>query len=576
MGKLVDPLHDLAGTDISSQDREQAQESLSNWGPSTSAYYDADKIETEQDALDEEVEALRLQRKRLKALQEVDFGLAEATWADKGDEEDEEDEGDQGGVVTEVLPRLQIMPGMSAQKKADVMRKRYPEFEPLAREMLELRPLWEQFSSTRRNKALKSSNALRRVRIIRFRALSAYLGSLAMYFVLLTSPAHKVDGGVAEKALPLLPSELRNHPIMVDLVRCREIWSKVKDVVVPPQGEEVSANGDVAHDNAGEASNDLCHQIKATKSLSNGKQNGLAKTFIASKMARLPDANSPKALTASQARRAARTQRTEASLADLSNQVNLARDHLSVKSKAGLSSTQSDTRAESPELGDEPALAPHEAAEKSRRKNSLRFYTSQISLKDAKRTNVRKGRGMQGDEDLPHRERYRDKVERLTREAAKRGRRTAGDLRALNDVDDEEGIAAKPNKQLRNEIEEDEDDALLDRRIESKKRAKRAREATYAKARESGGRVVRRGDSEQKVDALGRREIGFAIEKNKGLTPARNKNVKNPRVKKRKRFEDKSKKLKSMKPTWKGGEGPGGYGGELTGIKKGLVKSVKF
>jgi len=60
------------------------------------------------------------------------------------------------------------------------------------------------------------------------------------------------------------------------------------------------------------------------------------------------------------------------------------------------------------------------------------------------------------------------------------------------------------------------------------------------------------------------------------LTPRRKKDVRNPRVKKRKKYEEKKKKLGSMRPVYKGGEGKGGYGGELTGIKTGLVKSVRL
>ena len=51
--------------------------------------------------------------------------------------------------------------------------------------------------------------------------------------------------------------------------------------------------------------------------------------------------------------------------------------------------------------------------------------------------------------------------------------------------------------------------------------------------------------------------------------------MRNPRVKKKKAYAEKLKKLKSMKAVYKGGEGRGGYAGELTGIKPGLIKSVK-
>jgi U3 small nucleolar RNA-associated protein 3 len=57
----------------------------------------------------------------------------------------------------------------------------------------------------------------------------------------------------------------------------------------------------------------------------------------------------------------------------------------------------------------------------------------------------------------------------------------------------------------------------------------------------------------------------------------RKKDVRNPRVKKRKKYEEKKKKkLSSIRAVYKGGEGRGGYGGEKTGIKTGLVKSIKL
>jgi len=59
--------------------------------------------------------------------------------------------------------------------------------------------------------------------------------------------------------------------------------------------------------------------------------------------------------------------------------------------------------------------------------------------------------------------------------------------------------------------------------------------------------------------------------------PRRKREVKNPRVRKRKKYEEKMKMLASIKPVFKaGGEGRRGYERQLTGIKTGLVKSTKF
>lgn len=63
------------------------------------------------------------------------------------------------------------------------------------------------------------------------------------------------------------------------------------------------------------------------------------------------------------------------------------------------------------------------------------------------------------------------------------------------------------------------------------------------------------------------------------LTPHRKKSVRNPRVKKKEKYKEKQKKLKSMKPVFDraaAAKGSANYGGELTGIKKGLVRSRKL
>lgn len=557
----------------SSQEDDPDKDSLSNWGPSKSAYYAADNIETEQDALNEEAEARRIQQKRLKALQESDFGFDDITWTGAcGDHHDEGYKDEEGGVVTEVLPQVQITPGMSDEEKVALLQKRYPEFEPLAREMLKLRPIWERLVVTRKEIIQKkSSMPARKMLTIRFRALSAYLGSLAMYFALLSSPARNFNyrDGQNEMPMPLSPSELRDHPVMFNLSKCREIWNKTKDLAIPvgeDQGpldeHERTLDVNKAFEDV-DVENQPNHQFADDKSRSASKNPDKRQTVNS-----IAD-------TASKARRAARVESTEASLAELTAQLSQIPKH-KPGSKSAQNANGSANHEDSLDLGDEPALPPYEAAEKARRRKSLRFYTSQIAQRD-----TRMGRGGHGDEDVPHRERLKDRAERLTREAVRRGREVMSDEQVLGDsgrdsYDDDPNVVKMSNRERRSNGGEDEYAALLERRVETKKEAKRAREAAYAGARMSGDRLVSRVTHDQQDSQDGKRGISFAIEKNRGLTPKRKNEVTNPRVKKRKKFEDKSKKLRSMKPFWKGGEGRGGYGGEVTGIKKGLVKSVKF
>jgi len=87
--------------------------------------------------------------------------------------------------------------------------------------------------------------------------------------------------------------------------------------------------------------------------------------------------------------------------------------------------------------------------------------------------------------------------------------------------------------------------------------------------------VEREGDGES---ADGPRSLTRAILKNKGLTPHRSKSVRNPRVKKRQKYEGAKKKIGSQKAVYKGGLASTGgrYEGEASGISVRTVKSVKL
>ena len=76
--------------------------------------------------------------------------------------------------------------------------------------------------------------------------------------------------------------------------------------------------------------------------------------------------------------------------------------------------------------------------------------------------------------------------------------------------------------------------------------------------------------------ADGPRSVSRAILANKGLTPKRSKSVRNPRVKKRQRYEKAKKKVSSQKAVYKGGLATTGkYEGEKSGITK-VIKGVRL
>lgn len=70
------------------------------------------------------------------------------------------------------------------------------------------------------------------------------------------------------------------------------------------------------------------------------------------------------------------------------------------------------------------------------------------------------------------------------------------------------------------------------------------------------------------------RPINYAISKNKGLTPKRPDENRNPRVRNRMRFERANKRLGSFKKVSNGSSGK--YSGEGSGIRKNLSRSVRY
>ena len=522
--------------DEGAQEEDEDEEA---WGTTKEALYGADAIETEEQALEEEAEALRLQKKQLQAMSAADYGFDESEWQAGA----EEDKAKEMATVTEILPQLEIAKDMPAAERLKLLKSRYPEFEPLSKELLELREVHSQLLNAAKE---ATATALPYVpnAVTKLRAASAYIGSLTMYFALLTSTAS--IGG--DKVAALSPNQLRDHPVMESLMQCRDLWQRVQALpedLSPAEIEEAFADED---EESEESSGEL-----ETIAKPNRKQR---KAILRAQSA---------GGEAAQKRKAERLQRAEAGLADLDALLGAANTKRKPKSVIRAQDDDSD-------LGEEAPLTAAEAAEKAKRKKSLRFYTSQIAQKANKRGAA--GRDAGGDEDVPHRERLRDRQARLNAEAEKRGRKPGGDGENADldgNSDDEDAAQARHIR----ETADDDVNGYYDM-VASKTQRKKSDKAAYAEAQKQaallGGEVVQA----ETVGEDGKRKISYLIEKNKGLTPHRKKENRNSRVKKRKKYDDKKKKLASMKPVYKGGEGRGGYGGELTGIKKGLVKSTKL
>ena len=533
------------------EEEEEEEEGIGAWGKSKKDLYNADQIETEADALEEEQETKRLQQKHLQTMNEEDFGFDETEWADSG--EGQEDATKNDTEVTEVLPQAEITDDMSEEEKLKILKSRYPEFEPLAKDFVDLQPTHRNLKQAAETaeKAHNTEDEAAPIAVVKFRALSAYLGTIGMYFMLLASPSEDASG----KLSPLSPAQLRGHPVMGSLVKFRKVWENVKGLTIPEvsEGKDEQETEEVIQTEQPEPT-----KMKKTEK----KRKDTQEQKQTKKLSKAQRA----AQTEAEARRAEKLRETEANLADLST---LATD--AGKKRKTQKTKASAKNAEDSDFGDEDALTAKEAEEKAKQKRSLRFYTSQIAQKANKRNAA--GRDAGGDTDIPYRERLKDRQERLNAEAERRGKQQPAKGEQLGGESDEEDY--KMADKIRGDESGSDDDDYYDMvaaRSKQRKDEKKTRAEAHAEAARQGGQVA----VQEEIGPDGKRAITYQIEKNKGLAPKRNKDARNPRVKKRKRFEDKKKKLGSIRQQYKGGEGRGGYGGELTGIKKNLVKSVKL
>jgi U3 small nucleolar RNA-associated protein 3 len=453
---------------------------------------------------------------------EADFGFDESEWLDtaKG--------GEDGDVVTEVLKDVEITDEMGTDERLQILRTRYPEFEFLADEFVTLQPLLVELQQeTEAENAPVGASPI----LVKFRALAAYMASLTMYFAILSSTTGKLMDA----------SELRDHPVMESLLQCRTLWARVKALEALPTPPRTTGSD-----------SDSILEETTTKPTAHSSTSST------------PPPNQPT--------KRSRLSEVEASLADLDSLL-LSKSPTKSKSKPLKQMAKNDDT--SSDFGEETSLSTLDAAKKAARKKSLKFYTSQITQKSQKRLGA--GRDAGGDEDLPYRERFRDRQMRLNAEAEARGKKLTASGRGKQraDLDGAEGSEDETNEKRQQNGEEDDEYYNLITSTKSSKNESKANAIQAAKNAAAATALARIADPTD-LDDDQKRAIGYTIEKNKGLAPKRKKDVRNPRVKKRKKFEEKKKKLGSVRQVYKGGEERGGYGGEKTGIKSGLVKSIKL
>lgn len=483
------------------------------WGRSAKSYYGGDDYDNEDyseeddefDARMEEQEALRLQRKRLEKVSETDAIDDISQWADNSDLKSIKQ--DSSAAAIEELVQ-QISPDLPRTELLKILEAKHPEFQLFLDELNQLKPQLNEIKE--KLKTYPSSQLLQ----AQCTALSTYISFLTFYFALLK------DG----------EEDLKNHPIMVDLVRCKQTWESYSglDEVLTPTSLEEDGKTIELHEKIASASDIGASEdeedVDIHESISDNENEGIKDIPVAED------------------------------------------DDITLKFRAAKSKTNTNIK-NLDDYGEGNRLDDVDAEDKIARKRSLKFYANQIDQKAAKRS--RAVLELSGDLDMPYKERRFERQQRLMREAAARGRNQD----AGADLDDEDpesmGIPANVDREV-----EDQDDLDYYESLDKKSKvAKKLRKENHDLERD----LIRASRHPELIE-LGegdKRGITLDIAKNRGLTPRRPKENRNPRLKKRMRYEKAKKKLASKKAIYKGAP-QGGYAGEQTGIKAGLVKSIKL
>ncbi|CAK7269233.1 something about silencing protein 10 [Sporothrix epigloea] len=526
------------------------------WGTTKSEYYDGETIETEANALEEEAEARRLQKKQLSRMKAEDFFDSDE-WATAGTGHGLQPGTDSAAAASGATVTLttrtnkEEIDSMSPAEKARFLQDYYPEFDPLCDDFVELEPLMAKYKAQAEGKPSES------LEVVQFRALSCYVATICMYLSLFMSPSRDSPNG---NRYIMDPDELHDHEVMQYLVDTRETWERVKRLQARRSAKAKKAAVLAAEEDKIAAAKSVLASVKAAV-----PEPAATKSKKKTKRSATADASDETTATrkAKRDKNSAASQALEDSMADLSALLSKKNRKAKKSASAARSNANDDDLSD---LGEEDALDVRTAEENLKRKKSLGFYTSQIMQKSNMRSDASAQAG--GDADIPYRERFRDRQARLEAAAARRAEAPIQSDEELGGSDDDSDAGGD-----KGDADKAANLAYYDSIVNAhnaKMDAKAARKAAI----EAGklDRVV----PDSLLDKDGRRQLTWEIEKNKGLSHKTLKEKKNnPRVKKRVKFEKKKKQLASMRAVYKPVDRDN-YQGERTGISTGLVRSIKL
>ncbi|TIA74473.1 hypothetical protein E3P92_01242 [Wallemia ichthyophaga] len=552
----LDHTNDNSDHSDNSEENSDDASKLKSWGSRQSAYYSRqdenesdDDEDTEQNRKLEQEEALKLQKSSRQ----------DWSWDDVKDIGGVvEDEGNQDTAVDLDEPEDNTAyidtSDLSHSDKLALLQKTSPEtlalltdYEDILSKLRET----EEFIAKRKKEDI--NHPALGLLYVYHQTLLTYAPLLTYFLCLRASPAYAHDR-----------IKLLQHPVLNRMVTLREGLSRMEDLGFGPGDEQAIPEDDeedqqdirnMVREWAAHKQDDVDDDVD--NSLEQGELEGL-----------MVDESENVAPPKKDKKDKKKSKKNSSNNSNLIHQVDeSAFEYKPSTSKSNKKDLQRNT--DDDYLGEADTLSTLDAESKKKNKKSLQFHTARIAKTDNRRSAASKQR-QSGDDDVPYRERKKARLE-------KGGKSAEGD-----ELDGGEWTAQDEatRRQIMNEDEGLGDggdggdgDDYYNLVRQSKKAKKEAKKEEYDDARWKN-----RVDYVDESGVDGPRSLPRDIALNKAVTRARSfkhsKLNRNPRLKKRIRFDQAQKKIKSMKPVYQGGQ-EGQYEGERSGITRN-VKSTKL
>ncbi|KAI8987937.1 Sas10 C-terminal domain-containing protein [Mycotypha africana] len=513
------------------EDKAEFETEDKTWGTSKQAYYDADEGEDLDEMREEEEEALRIQKEHLAQMEEADFMDDWGAGAAAGD-----DEQDEKKLVEDVSKELDDISfdkakiekrrkNLPVTEKLKIIQNESPElidlldeFKENTRSINSLRPIVEKIQENSEKREKKAAQFL----LFKYEMLLNYMTNISFYFAL--------------KASVQSANEVQYHPVIQALYQFRQTHEKLVEIEDKMQ-EEIE---------------DFINNIDKEESYGDSEEPHSKEEMKLPQKQHLDQAYSDKESAQDLSGSDEESEDEQKILSDIRD---IEEEFKSLKkSLASKKRKRTALATEYNDFEEMDSINDVDLEDKLAKKRSLRFYTAKIDAKQYKNVNK-----YQGDIDIPYKERNNKNQQK--------GVAQPEDASAdLDDAEyDEEDIAAAD--EVRNGVQ-DSDDEFYESIVADKQATKRAKREQYEAERPE----IESRDIE--VDDGQKRLASYKILKNKGLTPHRKKENRNARVKHRNKYAKKLKKLSSTRAVHKMPTAT--YGGEMSGVKTNVIKSVKL